>query len=39
MTTPRRDPGYEQRDVSPRVPLGAAVLVLCLLAVVLGLIG
>ena len=39
MTAPRRDPGYEQRDVSPRLPLVAAVLVLCLLAVVLGLIG
>ncbi|HAB10002.1 MAG TPA: hypothetical protein DD757_14045 [Alcanivorax sp.] len=39
MTAPRRDPGYEQRDVSPRLPLVAAVLVSCLLAVVLGLIG
>ncbi len=36
MSAPRRDPGYEQRDVSPRLPLAAAVLVLCLLALVLG---
>ena len=38
MTAPRRDPGYEQRDVSPRLPLAAAVVVLCLLALVLGLV-
>lgn len=36
MTTPRRDPGYEQSDVPPRLPLGAAVVVLSLLALVLG---
>ena len=38
MTAPRRDPGYEQRDVSPRLPLAAAVVVLCLLVLVLGLV-
>ncbi len=35
MTEQRRDPGYEQSDVSPRLPLRAAVSVLCLLALVL----
>ncbi len=38
MNTQRQDPGYEQRDVSPRLPLATAVLVLCLLPLVLALI-
>ena len=36
--TSTRQPGYETRDVSPRVPLGAAVLALTLLALILALV-